>query len=200
MRIPLDTVLLIVDVQMAIDDPVWGPRNNVGAEDRIAALLAAWREAGFPIIHIRHDSNEPRSPYRPGQSGNEFKPQAMPAQGETVVAKQTNSAFIGTHLDKALTALGATTLVICGVLTNNSLESTVRHAGNLGYRVFVPGDACWAVNKRDLAGRDWSAGDVHALSLANMEGEFARVVDSATAIAAARLTAARAKGARAKIG
>jgi nicotinamidase-related amidase len=191
MRIPHDTVLLIIDVQMAIDDPIWGPRNNAGAEDRISALLAAWREAGFPIIHIRHDSNEPRSPYRPDQPGNGFKPQAMPAEGETVVAKQTNSAFIGTHLDKALTILGCTTLVVCGVLTPNSLEATVRHAGNLGYRVFVPEDACWAVDKRDLKGRLWPAQDVHDLSLAHMDGEYARVVDTAQAIAAARLMAGR---------
>ena len=191
MRIPRDTALLIVDVQLAIDDPVWGPRNNPGAEDRIAALLAVWREARFPILHIRHDSKEPGSPYRPGQPGNAFKPQAMPLEGETILVKHTNSAFIGTDLDETLTFLGCTTLVVCGVLTHNSLEATVRHAGNLGYRVFVPKDACWAVDKRDLSGRLWPAQDVHDLSLAHMDGEYARVVDTAQAIAAARLMAAR---------
>ena len=41
MRLPSDAALLVIDVQMAIDDPKWGPRNNPGAEAAIAALLAA---------------------------------------------------------------------------------------------------------------------------------------------------------------
>jgi nicotinamidase-related amidase len=193
MRIPRDTVLLVVDVQQAIDDPCFGPRNNPGAEANIAALLASWRAAGFPVVHVRHDSVEPRSPYRPGQPGHGFKPEALPLEGERVVPKQTNSAFVGTDLEAVLTEIGCTTLVACGVLTSNSLEATVRHAGNLGYRVFVPQDACWAVDKRDLTGRLWPAGDVHALSLAHLEGEYAKVVDTATTLAAAALTASRRK-------
>ena len=44
MRLPADAALIVIDVQQAIDDPVWGPRNNIGAEASIAALIAAWRE------------------------------------------------------------------------------------------------------------------------------------------------------------
>jgi nicotinamidase-related amidase len=64
--------LLVVDVQNAIDDGKWGPRNNLHAEDRIVSLLAAWRRLGWPIVHVRHDSTDPVSPYRPGQVGNDF--------------------------------------------------------------------------------------------------------------------------------
>lgn len=191
MRIPRDTVLLVVDVQQAIDDPRWGPRNNPQAEANIAALLEGWRVADFPVVHVRHDSVEPRSPYRPGQPGHAFKPEAAPRDGERVVPKQTNSAFVGTDLEDVLAEIGCTTLVACGVLTSNSLEATVRHAGNLGFRVFVPQDACWAVDKRDLTGRLWPAADVHALSLAHLDGDYAKVVDTETALAAAALTASR---------
>ncbi len=179
-RLPGDTVLMIIDVQNAIDDPVWGPRNNPGAEAAIAALLEAWRDAEMPIVHVRHDSIEPRSPYRPGQGGNAFKPETMPREGETVVAKNVNSAFVGTGLDEMLGERGVTMLVICGVLTHNSVEATVRHAGNLGYRVFVARDACWSVDVRDLTGRVWPAEDVHQLSLAKMHREYAVVTDTAT--------------------
>lgn len=191
MRLPRDTVLMVLDVQEAIDDHIWGPRNNAGAEDRIASLIAAWRGAGLPIIHIRHDSIEPRSPYRPGAPGHGFKPEAIPLPGEIVIAKETNSAFIGTGLEQRLDALGATDLVVCGVLTNNSVETTVRHAGNLGYRVFVPGDACWAVDKRDLTGTVWPAETVHQLSLANMHGEYAVVAGTTDILAALGRTLAR---------
>ncbi|MGA2795330.1 MAG: cysteine hydrolase family protein [Roseiarcus sp.] len=191
MRLPCDAALIIIDVQDAIDDPRWGPRNNPGAEAVIAELLAAWRAEALPVIHIRHDSTEPGSPYRPNSPGHGFKPTARPLAHETVIGKSANSAFVGTALEEALDEIGATTLVVCGVTTNNSVEATVRHGGNLGYRIFVVADACWAVEKQDLSGRLWPAADVHALSLANMHGEYAEVVDSMTALRAAAMANAR---------
>ena len=185
MRIPRDALLLVIDVQNAIDDAKWGPRNNPSAEGNIQKLLAAWRACGRPVAHVRHDSPEPLSPYRPGQRGNEFKPLTAPRSGETVLVKSVNSAFIGTELEPLLTDAGHTTLVVCGVLTNNSVESTVRHAGNLGFRVFVVEDACWAVDKRGVRVELWPAEAVHHMSLANMAGEFAKIVDTQTAVAAA---------------
>jgi nicotinamidase-related amidase len=183
-RLPSDTVLMVVDVQRAIDDPQWGPRNNPDAEVKIAALLKAWRENAMPVVHVRHDSTDPHSPYRAGTPGHAFKPEATPQPGERVVGKSVNSAFIGTGLDEALTADGITTLVVCGTLTHNSVEATVRHAGNLGYRVVVAADACWAVDVTDLAGRRWPAEEVHRLSLAVMHGEYATVCDTAALIEA----------------
>ncbi len=200
MRLPHDAALLVVDVQKAIDDPRWAPRNNPNAERAIAALLAAWRAEGLPIVHIRHDSTEPGSPYAPGSPGHAFKAEARPLEGETIIGKSAHSAFVGTRLEEALDALGATTLVVCGVLTHNSLEATARHAGDLGYRVFVVADACWAVDARDLNGRLWPAEDVHALSLAHLNGEYAEVVNCAATLQAAGLANARSrlKAARAK--
>jgi nicotinamidase-related amidase len=190
MRLPRDATLIVVDVQQAIDDPRWGPRNNPGAEGAIASLIAVWRDEALPIVHIRHDSVEPGSPYAPGSPGHPFKPEARPLEGETVVAKSAHSAFVGTPLEETLDALGATTLVLCGVLTHNSLEATARHAGDLGYRVFVVADACWATDVR-VGARQWEAADVHALSLAHLDGEYAAIVDCDEALAAARLARAR---------
>ena len=44
MRLPSDAALILVDLQLAIDDTRWGPRNNPQAERAIAALLgvASW--------------------------------------------------------------------------------------------------------------------------------------------------------------
>ncbi len=191
MRLPHDAALIVVDVQQALDDPKWGPRNNPNAERAIAALLAAWREEGLPIVHIRHDSVEPGSPYRPERPGHAFKAEARPLEGETIIGKSAHSAFVGANLEETLDALGATTLVVCGALTHNSLEATARHAGDLGYRVFVVADACWAVDVRDAAGRVWPAEVVHALSLALLDSEYAEVVSSPMALAAARQAKAR---------
>ena len=175
----LAVVLVVVDVQNAIDDPAWGPRNNPQAEEVIASLLDQWRRNDLPVFHLRHDSTENTSPYRPGQQGNDFKPQALPLSDEPVISKTTNSGFVGTDLAELLDRSGCDAVVYIGVITNNSLEATVRSSGNLGYRSFVVADGCWTVDKTDLRGKRWPAEDVHALALANMHGEYATVVESA---------------------
>ena len=118
MILPSNTALLIVDVQRAIDDPSWaadGPRNNPRAEANIAALLASWRQLGFPIFHVKHDGTFPTSTYRPGQPGNDFKPEAAPLPGETIITKHTNSAFIGTELvDKIIRMVPSACQRFCG--------------------------------------------------------------------------------------
>jgi nicotinamidase-related amidase len=182
LNLPVDAALILIDMQKAIDDPRWateGPRNNPDAEDNVASLLRHWRETGRPIIHIRHDSREPKSAYRPGQPGNDFKPEAMPLPGETVIAKQTNSAFISTDLEAQLRARGVRDLVVAGVITNNSVEATVRMAGNLGFTVHLAEDACFTYARRDYRGHLRSAEEVHAMSLANLDGEYCRVTTAA---------------------
>jgi len=179
--------LVVIDVQNAIDHPDWaryGPRNNPQAEARIAELLDAWRRQGLPVYHVRHDSRESASHYRPGQAGNEFKDAVKPLAGETIVAKRTNSAFIGTGLEAMLRAAGHTVLVFAGVITNNSVEATVRMAGNLGFETWVVEDACFTFARPDWNGRLRTAEEVHAMSLANLAGEYCQVVRTETALAA----------------
>ena len=181
MILPPNAALLIIDVQRAIDDPSWaatGPRNNPDAEARIADLLRTWRHFASPIFHIKHDGTFPASTYRPGQSGNDFKPEAAPLPGETVIAKHTNSAFIGTELDRLLRQAKISTLVICGVITNNSVEATVRMAGNLGFDTFLVEDAGFTFARKDYRGRLRTAEEVHDLSLANMDGAYCTVTHS----------------------
>ena len=175
-RLPASAALVIVDVQRAMDDPVWGRRNNPQALACIERLLAAWRATSRPIYHVRHESTSATSPFRPGQPGNAFKDEVIPRAGETVVAKRTNSAFIATDLESRLRAAGHDTLVIVGWLTNNSVEATARMAGNLGFNTYLVSDACFAFAKPDFHGRLRSADEVHAMSLANLDGEYCTVV------------------------
>jgi nicotinamidase-related amidase len=171
----MSDVLILIDQQKAKEHPKWAPRNNPDAEKNIARLLAAWRARRGPVFHVRHDSTYPDSPFRPGQDGNDFSPLTAPLQGEAVIAKRVTSAFIGTDLDARLEALGRPPLVICGWLLANSVEATVRVGANLGYRIRLPADACWSCDKRDLTGRLWLAEDVHQLTLALLNGEYATV-------------------------
>lgn len=180
---------MIIDLQRAIDDPGWarwGPRNNPGAEANVARLLAGWRRSGRPVVHVRHESREPGSTYRPGQPGVEFKPEAAPILGERVVSKHTNSAFVGTPLEGVLRDGGSHTVVLVGVTTNNSVEATARMAGNLGYDSWVVDDATATFARPDYHGRLRTADEVHAMALANLDGEYARIASTAQILA--RLT------------
>jgi nicotinamidase-related amidase len=174
-----NAALLVIDVQKAIDAPYHaslGPRNNPDAEGKIALLLAHWRKYGRRIVHVRHDSTFPD---RPGQSGYEFKPQVAPLDGEIIVAKNTNSAFVGTELEKRLQAWEIQSLVVTGVSTNNSVEATVRMAGNLGFDTYLVEDACFTFAKRDFRRVLRTADEVHAMSLANLDGEYCSIVGTA---------------------
>jgi nicotinamidase-related amidase len=175
---PRSAVLLIVDVQRAIDDPSWGRRNNPQAEENIGRLLAVWRRASRAIVHVRHESTEPGSTYRPGQPGCGFKDVVTPQHGETILTKHTNSAFIGTDLERRLRTVGCSALVICGVITNNSVEATARMAGNLGFNTYVVADATATFDKADFSGRMRTADEVHAMSLANLSREYATIVST----------------------
>ncbi|HLY19285.1 MAG TPA: cysteine hydrolase family protein [Bryobacteraceae bacterium] len=176
--LPPAAALVLIDLQKAIDHPDWGTRNNPAAESNAVALLAAWRSTGRPVYHIRHDSTEPHSHYRPGQPGHDFKPETQPAPGETVIPKKTNNAFIATGLESRLRAAGHTLLVVAGVVTNNSVEATVRMAGNLGFDTYLVEDAVFTFGRRDWRGTWRSADEVHAMSLANLDGEYCSVVST----------------------
>ncbi|MGA2136800.1 MAG: cysteine hydrolase family protein [Bryobacteraceae bacterium] len=183
--LPAHAALLVIDMQRAIDHPDWGPRNHPDAERNIAALLAAWRATQRPVYHIRHDSTEPASHYRPGQPGHDFKPEVAPIPGEIVISKTTNSAFIGTGLESRLRAAGQTLLVVTGVITNNSVEATVRMAGNLGFDTYLVEDAAFTFGRHDWHGAWHTAAEVHAMSLANLDGEYCSVVGTAQVLDAA---------------
>ena len=96
--------LLLIDVQRGFDktDYWGGQRNNPEAEQKIAHLLTAWRDRKLPVIHVKHDSVNPHSPLRPGQVGNQIRPEVFPNADEVLFNKNVNSAFIGTSLESYL--------------------------------------------------------------------------------------------------
>ena len=65
-------VLLLIDYQKGFAQiAARTRRNNIEAEGRAMALLTFWREKRWPVLHVRHDSVEPGSPFRPGTIGNQ---------------------------------------------------------------------------------------------------------------------------------
>ncbi|MGH7580274.1 MAG: cysteine hydrolase family protein [Gemmatimonadales bacterium] len=179
MRSPVDpspgTALLLIDVQQGLDDAYYGVRNNPEAELRMAELLAAWRAAGRPVIHVQHLSLEPHSPLRQDRPGHAFKAEVLPIAGEPVFQKHVNSAFIGTGLEAHLRTHHIESLVVAGLTTDHCVSTTVRMAGNLGFSVTLVEDATATFDRRGPDGAHYSADLMHRAALASLHGEFATV-------------------------
>jgi nicotinamidase-related amidase len=176
MNLHANAALVIIDMQQGINHPKLGPRNNPQAEDNMQQLLQIWRRTQRPVMHVRHFSRSPDSVFWPQQAGVEYQPAFLPVEGEAQLQKQVPDAFCNSVLQQWLTGLCISQMVIVGVVTNNSVESSARTGGNLGFEVIVPHDACFTFDQADFFGTPRSALEVHAMSLANLHGEYATVV------------------------
>ena len=180
MALDLDhAVLLPIDMQQAFDLPVWPRRWNGDADTNGLALLAAWRAADRPIIHVRHDSVQPGSSLAPGTPGNAFRPGFEPLGDEPVVTKSVNSAFIGTDLDLRLKRLGAKHVVTFGISTDMCVSTTVRTGANLGWDMILVPDACDCFDLPDGSGGTIPAEEVQRAHVATLAFEFCRILSTA---------------------
>jgi nicotinamidase-related amidase len=182
----LTPALILIDLQRGMAEADLPPRNNPQAEEHAASLLAAWRSVRAPVVHVRHMSRTPGSPFWPGSTGAEFQAAFEPEREEQVFEKNVPDAFVHSGLERWLRVRDIARLVIVGVATNNSVECTARTAGNLGFHATVVADATFTFDKSDFTGRHRTADEVHAMSLANLAGEYADVHTTAEVLHAFR--------------
>jgi len=159
-------VLLVIDVQQALNHPRWGKRNNPNAEANIAKLLAEWRRKKRRVIHIHHLNPKQESLF--DGNGFEVKPEAAPLSEEPVLTKNVNSAFIGTDLRQRLDAMNATRLVLVVMTTDHCVSTTARMAGNFGYETYVVSDATATFERTGVRGQHYSAEEMHETAMVSI--------------------------------
>ncbi len=174
------TALLLIDIQQGLDESEhWGEhRNNSGAEQNCRRLLDYFRQRSWPLFHIKHNSVHPQSPLYPGKAGNAIKPIVAPSQGETVIEKKTNSAFIGTGLEDILKKARISSLVVAGLTTDHCVSATVRNAADLGFDTILVSDATATYAKSGADDSFFDAEIMHATALASLKDEFATIRDT----------------------
>jgi nicotinamidase-related amidase len=142
--------VLLVDVVNHFRFP--GGRELLEAAHGIAPALRALRAAahasGVPVIYANDNFGDWRSDS--GQivtrcSGGKTRAAAFvrklaPTSRDYFVLKPANSAFYCTTLEPLLHALGAKTLVLCGLTADNCVLFTAHDAYLRGYRVRIPAD------------------------------------------------------------
>lgn len=184
--LPDNAVLLPIDMQQAFDSAPWPRRWNTEVDRNGLALLAAWRSAGRPVIHVRHDSVMAGSTLGAGSPGNAFRPGFEPLAGEPLVTKSVNAAFIGTDLDLRLRRLGVDTVIAFGISTDMCVSTSVRVGANFGYRMILVEDACDCFDQPDGDGATIAAREIHRSHVATLRAEFAEVMTTAAFIEALR--------------
>ena len=181
---PGSAALLVMDYQVDTLTTFMTPAQSADAIACVPDLLAAARDAGMMVIHVVvafRPGHPEASPHNPvfsalkangmlvaGSEGAAIHPAAAAREGEPIVVKHRISPFVGTDLETLLRASGIDTLVLAGVHTSGVVLSTVRHAGDLDYRLVVIRDCC----------ADPDA-EVHAMLLNTVIAKQAAVVTTA---------------------
>ena len=161
---PGRTALVVIDMQRDFVEP-GGFGASLGndvtrlhpAIPVIAALLAAWRERGWPVVHTREAHRPDLSDCPPakrlrgapplrigdigpmgrllvaGEPGSDIVAAVAPEPGEIVVDKPGKGMFWATGLHETLQAGGITHLVFTGVTTEVCVQTSMREANDRGY-------------------------------------------------------------------
>ena len=120
----------------------------------IQRLQTACREAGIELLYttiesLTSDGRERSLDYKisgfnvpKGSWDGRVVDAVAPGNDEIWLPKSSSSVFVSTHIDYVLRNLDIHQLVICGVLTDQCVESAVRDACDLGYLVTLVTDAC----------------------------------------------------------
>lgn len=86
-----------------------------------------------------------------GAWGGEFHPDFKPQSGDVVAQTHwMSSGFADTDLERQLRAHGIEHVIIMGLRANTCIESTMRYAAELGFRVTLVKDAIGAFNLDEI--------------------------------------------------
>lgn len=135
--------LIVIDVQESFRaDPLWETISDPKIADKVNRLVRHARRAGDLVVWVLHSE--------PG-SGGAFDPALGHVRlleelerredGEPLIQKTSHNSFTTTNLQQLLTEHGVRELAVCGIRTEQCVETTARVASDLGYQVTFVVDA-----------------------------------------------------------
>ncbi|MET9041983.1 cysteine hydrolase family protein [Streptomyces sp. NPDC003328] len=139
----MNRALIVIDVQESFRaHPLWSRISDPKIAEQVGRLVASARAAGDLIVWVLHTE--------PGSAGV-FDPESghvrlleeleRPLPGEPVLHKTSHNAFTTTNLQQLLTEAGVRELRVCGIRTEQCVETTTRIGSDLGYRMVFVTDA-----------------------------------------------------------
>jgi nicotinamidase-related amidase len=146
-----NSALVVIDLQQGIvSRPTAHPIDDV--VQHASVLADAFRRHDLPVVLVNVDAGAPGRTEQPPRTAafpagwTDLVPELNPQPQDHRVTKRTWGAFTNTDLDAHLKAFGVTQVVIAGVATSAGVESTARHAHELGFNVVLAIDAMTDMN------------------------------------------------------
>ncbi len=147
---PAVLVIDFINAYTTPGSPLYAP-DVVTAVRETVDLLALARRKDVPVIYTKVLYNKN---YRDGgifvqkvpvlktlvegEPLAEIVPELPPAETDMILVKQYASAFFGTPLAAALTALGVDTVILTGCSTSGCIRASAVDGMQYGFRVIVP--------------------------------------------------------------
>jgi nicotinamidase-related amidase len=138
----MSRALIVIDVQESFRArPMWQTLDNPSLIDNVQRLVAAARSAGDRVIWVLHAEPGEGGVFDPANGYVRIVDELRPEGDEPTIVKTSHNAFTTTNLQQLLTAAGVRSVTVCGLRTEQCVETTARVASDLGYRVTFVTDA-----------------------------------------------------------
>jgi|SRR5450830_87422 len=171
--------LILVDIQNDyFPGGKWTLSGADAAADKAAAILAAAREAGDLVVHVRHEFAGADAPFFvPGSEGARLHAKVLNRADEQVILKHFVNSFRDTELSAVLERNEIKELVVVGSMSHLCIDAITRAAADQGYTVTVIHDAC-ASRDLEFNGLTVPAAHVHGAFMASLAFGYATVVSA----------------------
>ncbi|NWB48621.1 cysteine hydrolase family protein [Pseudomonas gingeri] len=171
--------LILVDIQNDyFPGGKWTLSGADAAADKAAAILAAAREAGDLVVHVRHEFAGADAPFFvPGSEGARLHAKVLNRADEQVILKHFVNSFRDTELSAVLERNEIKELVVVGSMSHLCIDAITRAAADQGYTVTVIHDAC-ASRDLEFNGLTVPAAHVHGAFMASLAFGYATVISA----------------------
>ncbi|MFJ6198653.1 isochorismatase family protein [Micromonospora sp. NPDC092111] len=190
--------LVVIDVQESFRQrPIWAYTSNPDLVGQVDRLVRAARRRGDLVVWVLHAEPGSGGVFDPVHGHVRLLDGLAPVDGEPTLVKTSHNAFTTTNLQQRLTSAGVGDVTVCGIRTEQCVETTARLGSDLGYRMTFVTDATatFPIPHRDLPAdatlaevladpRTLSTDEIVARTEYALAGRFAtvRTVDEVTAV------------------
>ncbi len=181
--------LIVIDVQESFRArPAWAGISNPKIADQVDRLVRLARDAGDTVVWVLHSEPGSGDVFDPALGHVRLIEGLERREGELLIHKTSHNAFTTTNLQQELTARGIRELTVCGIRTEQCVETTTRVGSDLGYDVTFVSDAT-ATDPVTRGGVTLSAQEIIQRTEFALADRFATIATVAELEAAAELEA-----------
>jgi nicotinamidase-related amidase len=141
--------LLVIDLQNDYFPggkfPLWNTEAVLGNIEQAIEKATA---QGIPVVIVQHVAKGPAPFFNEGTPGADIHSRILvTAPNAPIVVKEFADSFEKTNLEETLTTLGATELLVCGMMTQNCVTHTAISKAAEKYDVTILTDCCTTVSE-----------------------------------------------------